>query len=345
MTGRYSVMVWQGGKTAMDRVEKLVQAENLVKEFPRRQSAVAKILRQPPAAVKAVQGVDLAVNRGETVGLVGESGCGKTTLGRMLMGLCQPTSGRVRFAGEEVKTASEKDRRRYYQRAQMIFQNPYASLNPRRTVREIIRTPLDNLTTLSPAEKDERVMELMERVGLAAWQLDSYPHQFSGGQRQRIGIARALAVTPEFMVADEPVSALDVSVQAQIINLLEDMREEYGLTYLFIAHDLSVVYYLSDRVAVMYLGRIVEMAETEELFRQPAHPYTQALLSAIPVIRPQGRRKKIKLAGSVPSPLQIPAGCPFHPRCFAAQGEDCAAAVPLLREVASGHYAACHRVG
>ncbi|MGI5839883.1 MAG: ABC transporter ATP-binding protein [bacterium] len=322
----------------------LVQAVSLSKHFPRRRSFISGLVRrEPPAVVRAVREVSLGIKRGETVGLVGESGCGKTTFGRTLMGLYRPTAGQVLFAGKEVKTGTFAARREYYRKAQMIFQNPYASLNPRKTVREILLSPLHNLTDLPPAEREERVRGLADRVGLKKWQLDSYPHQFSGGQRQRIGIARALAVNPAFIVADEPVSALDVSIQAQIINLMEGLKAEFGLTYLFIAHDLSVVFYISDRTAVMYLGRIVEIAPTEELFRHSLHPYTQALLSAIPSIRRRNRQKMIRLQGGVPSPIAIPPGCPFHPRCFARKGQKCTTVEPVLGEVASGHYVACHR--
>lgn len=326
-----------------DKNKTLLSAINIKKHFPRKQSLLTKIIkREPEKIIKAVDGVSIDIMEGETLGLVGESGCGKTTFGRTLMGLYNPTDGSVIFQGKAIRYKSSADRKEYYRRAQMVFQNPYASLNPRKTIREILSAPLENLLNMNPYEREERIVQLISRMGLKEWQLDTYPHQFSGGQRQRIGIARALAVNPEFIVADEPVSALDVSIQAQIINLLEELKEEFNLTYLFIAHDLSVVYYISDRVAVMYLGKIVEIAKTVELFENSLHPYTKALLSSIPSVTKRDRREKIKLEGNIPSPLNVPTGCPFHPRCFMKKGEICEVEVPPLKEISIGHMVSCH---
>ncbi|MBB6632716.1 ABC transporter ATP-binding protein [Cohnella thailandensis] len=294
--------------------------------------------------LKAVQNFTLDIKQGETVGLVGESGCGKTTAGRTIMRLYEPTAGSMIYDGVDITKLSKRQFKAYRRRMQMIFQDPYASLNPRLTVLDIIGEALDiHGLTHSKAERKRRVEELLELVGLNAEHASRYPHEFSGGQRQRIGITRALAVQPEFVVCDEPISALDVSIQAQIVNQLIELQKKLSLTYLFVAHDLSMVKYVSDRVAVMYLGKIVELATSEELYDNPQHPYTQALLSAIPEPDPSAAREKerIVLSGDLPSPINPPSGCPFRTRCPAAT-EKCAAEVPELRETRNGHWAACH---
>lgn len=321
----------------------LLELKDLYKQFTIKRSFLTKALtKHKDIKVKAVDGVSLKVGKKQTVGLVGESGCGKTTLGRTVIRLQEPTGGQILYAGRDVTEFKGNELTQYRQKMQMVFQNPYASLNPRKTVRDIIGTPLKNRGIREPARREGIIMDLLGRVGLSPRHISLYPHQFSGGQRQRIGIARALAMQPEFIVADEPVSALDVSVQAQIINLLEELQNEFDLTYLFIAHDLSVIFYISDLVAVMYLGRIVEMAPTEELFNHPLHPYTQALLSAIPVIEKDARRERIILEGTVPSPINPPSGCRFHTRCFNRHGKSCGTEAPVWQEVASGHWVACH---
>ena len=297
------------------------------------------------AKVKAVDGVSLKIKRKQIIGLVGESGCGKSTLGKTIVGLHKPTAGKIIFNGHEVSNYSNADMNAYHQKVQMIFQNPYACLNPRKTVRDIVSDPLKLKYKINnPAEREEIVLELIRKVGLSPRAINLFPHQFSGGQRQRIGIARAIAMQPEFIVADEPVSALDVSVQAQIINLMQELQDEYQLTYLFVAHDLSVIYYISDFVAVMYLGKIMESAETEELFNHPLHPYTQALLSAAPVIHKNSAAQRIILEGTVPTPVDPPPGCRFASRCVSKM-PICQQVEPESKELSSGHWVACHLFG
>jgi len=315
----------------------LVAGQGIVKHFPIRPSLLARWLAgRQEKTVRAVDGVDIAIWPGETLGLVGESGCGKTTLGRVLTLLHEPTAGSLRFSGQPVVNQTvtlDGARVPYYHLTQIVFQNPYSSLNPRKTVREILAVPLQARGVRGVAAIDGEVQTLLGRVGLNPRHADRYPHQFSGGQRQRIGIARALAMRPQFIVADEPVSSLDVSIQAQVINLMEELQAELSLTYLFIAHDLSVIYHISDRVAVMYLGSIVEQGATDALFARPLHPYTQALLAAVPVVAKQARRERIILPGGVPSPIDPPSGCPFHPRCFAKKGKICEEQKPPFFQV------------
>ena len=294
--------------------------------------------------LKAVDDVSFTINKGETLGLVGESGCGKTTVGRTILHLYKPTAGEVIFDGKPIK--SKQDIQEFRKKATMVFQDPYSSLNPRMTVSDIVGEPLDvHKLYSSKQERQERILELMGYVGLNSEHASRYAHEFSGGQRQRIGIARALAVNPEFIVCDEPVSALDVSIQAQVINMFDDLQEKLGLTYLFIAHDLLVVRHISDRIAVMYLGKMVELAEANEIYNHPLHPYSQSLLSAVPVPDPKVARanQRIALSGDIPSPLNAPSGCPFRTRCRYAT-EACAQSMPPFEEVAPGHFVACHRV-
>ena len=326
---------------AVSPLQPLLEVRGLVKHFP----VKTGLLGRTTGHVKAVDGVSFSLARGETLGLVGESGCGKSTTGRCVLRLIEPTAGEVTLAGESVTQAAPATLRGFARRMQIVFQDPYASLNPRMTVGAIVGEPLViHRLAATRAEREARVAELLRLVGLAPEHMRHYPHEFSGGQRQRIGIARALSVQPALIVCDEAVSALDVSVQAQVVNLLQDLQERLGLSYLFIAHDLSVVEHLSDRVAVMYLGRIVEVAPARRLYAQPQHPYTQALLSAVPVPDPLVRRQRIKLPGDPPSPLNPPQGCHFHPRCPLAEAR-CRQEAPALKTLDEGHAVACHLRG
>ena len=294
--------------------------------------------------LKAVDDVSFSIHRGETLGLVGESGCGKTTVGRTLLHLYKPTAGQIFFDGKEVKT--KKDVLEYRRKSAMVFQDPYSSLNPRMTVADIIGEPLDvHKMYADKKEREEKILDLMAKVGLNSEHANRYAHEFSGGQRQRIGIARAMAMSPQFVVCDEPVSALDVSIQAQVINMFDELQEQMGLTYLFIAHDLLVVRHISDRIAVMYLGKMVELADATEIYDHPLHPYTKCLMSAVPLPDPKKAREnhRIVLSGDIPSPLNAPSGCPFRTRCPYAT-EVCAASMPEFKEVQSGHFVACHRI-
>ncbi|HEY6867111.1 MAG TPA: ABC transporter ATP-binding protein [Candidatus Eisenbacteria bacterium] len=317
--------------------EALLEVRDLTKHFPIRRGLLSRTVGQ----VRAVDGVSFSIRPGEVLGLVGESGCGKTTTGRCILRLIEPTSGSVRFDGREVTALGRRELRALRREMQIVFQDPYSSLNPRLTVGGMLGEALAIHRLARGAAARARVAELLTLVGLSPDHARRYPHEFSGGPRQRIGVARALSVNPRLIVADEPVSALDVSIQAQIINLLRELQRRMNLTYLFVAHDLSVVEFISDRVAVMYLGRIVEMAPSAELYRRPLHPYTVSLLSAIPVPDPERRRARVVLKGDVPSPAQPPSGCRFHPRCFMAR-EVCSREDPPLTEVTPGHWSACH---
>ena len=320
----------------------LLKVNNLVKHFPIKGGIFGRVSEK----VHAVDGVSFELAAGETLGVVGESGCGKSTTGRCILRLIEPTSGEVWFDGKNVTALGKTELRAMARDMQIIFQDPYASLNPRMTVGTIIGEALTiHKLTNSAREYEDRIVELLETVGLNADQMRRYPHEFSGGQRQRIGIARALAVTPKLIVCDEAVSALDVSIQAQVINLLEDLQEKFNLTYLFIAHDLSVVEHISNRVAVMYLGRIVEIASSRDLYTQPLHPYTEALLSAVPIPDPSVKRTRIHLQGDVPSPINPPSGCHFHTRCPIAQTPLCNTESPTLKQSSDGHWVACHLRG
>ena len=323
----------------MTQNQPLIEVRDLKQYFP----VLVGMFRTKP--LKAVDGVSFSIRKGETLGLVGESGCGKTTVGRTLLHLYKPTGGEILYNGNPVKSKAEITE--FRKKATMVFQDPYSSLNPRMTVSDIIGEPLDiHKLCASQEERREKILELMSRVGLNSEHAARYAHEFSGGQRQRIGIARALALNPDFIVCDEPVSALDVSIQAQVINMFDELQEQMGLTYLFIAHDILVVRHISDRIAVMYLGRMVELADAAEIYERPLHPYTKSLMSAVPQPDPKTARanKRIVLTGDIPSPLNAPSGCPFRTRCAHAT-EACSAEMPEFKEVSPGHFAACHRVG
>ncbi|HEY7472895.1 MAG TPA: dipeptide ABC transporter ATP-binding protein [Gemmatimonadota bacterium] len=329
-----------GAPTAQrSRGETILGVRDLKKHFPITRGFWSRTVGH----VKAVDGVSFDILPGEVLGLVGESGCGKTTTGRCILRLIEPSGGEVEFEGREILDLDRGEMRRLRRKMQIIFQDPYSSLNPRITVGGMLAEVLRIHKIAEGEAAQARIRELLEVVGLFPEHASRYPHEFSGGQRQRIGIARALSVDPRFIVCDEPVSALDVSVQAQVINLLQDLQKEFDLTFLFIAHDLAVVEHISDRVAVMYLGKLMELADSEELYANPLHPYTRALLSAIPVPEPKARRERIALEGDVPSPANPPSGCPFHPRCPIATAE-CAEVVPEFRDVGGGHYVACIKV-
>jgi len=315
----------------------LLEVKHLKKHFPIKGGVFSKTI----GYVYAVDDINFTLEKGETLGLVGESGCGKSTTGRTILRLIEPTDGTINFEGQDITNLDKSAMRALRREMQIIFQDPYASLNPRMTVGSIIGEPLEIHKIAKGSEKEERVASLLQKVGLRAEDMRKYPHEFSGGQRQRIGIARALALNPKLIVCDEPVSALDVSIQAQVINLLEDLQAEFGLSYLFIAHNLNVVEHISDRVAVMYLGQIVELATDEELYKNPQHPYTEALLSAVPIPDPTVKKKRIILEGDVPSPINPPKGCHFHTRCM-YKDKICEEVEPEFKDIGGGHWVACH---
>jgi len=316
--------------------QNLLAVNNLVKHFPIKQGMFSRVVGR----VHAVDGISFEVQEGQTLGLVGESGCGKTTAGKTILKLIEPTAGTIRYNGDDITAYSRAQMKQYRQQMQIIFQDPFSSLNPRHSVGSIIAAALEIHHLVHPSEKEDRIANLLRKVGLSATVMRRYPHEFSGGQRQRIGIARALAVNPRIVIGDEPVSALDVSIQAQILNLLEDLQDEMGLTYILIAHDLSVIRHIANKIAVMYLGKIVEMASREELYHNPLHPYTRALLSAVPIPDPERKRQRIILKGDVPSPINPPPGCRFHPRC-PQRFEPCNQVVPKSKTVGEGHDVAC----
>ena len=325
------------GEDGFKVTESLLEVKDLKKHFPIKHGLLSKIVGR----VYAVDGISLSIARKQTLGLVGESGCGKTTAGKTILKLLEPTSGSISYDGQDITTYDRRAMKSFRRKMQIIFQDPFSSLNPRHTVSSLIAAPLEIHRLARGKQVQERIAHLLQKVGLASEAMRRYPHEFSGGQRQRIGIARALAVEPELIVADEPVSALDVSIQAQILNLLQDLQEELGLAYIMIAHDLSVIRHISNRIAVMYLGRIVESAPSAELCSNPFHPYSEALLSAVPIPDPAVKKKRITLTGDVPSPIDPPAGCRFHPRC-PCRFEPCDQQEPELIEAAKSHYVACH---
>ncbi|GAQ25852.1 ABC transporter ATP-binding protein [Tepidanaerobacter syntrophicus] len=317
--------------------DRLLEVKGLKKYFP----ITGGLLRKTVGYVKAVDGVDLFIKRAETLGLVGESGCGKSTLGRAILRLIDATEGEITYNGQNILELTKEEMRELRKKMQIIFQDPYASLNPRMTVGDIVGEPMDIFGLAKGREKEERILELLNIVGLDVQHIRRYPHEFSGGQRQRIGIARALAVNPEIIICDEPVSALDVSVRSQVLNLMQELQQKFQLTYLFISHDLSVVKHISDRVCVMYLGKIVEVSEKNELYSNPLHPYTKALLSAIPIPDPEAKRERIILEGDVPTPINPPTGCRFHTRCQYAMPV-CSQQEPILKDIGNEHFVACH---